>query len=144
MDKFENAKMRTFVDCALNTNACLPAQPSVAKTSPKDITSGACLAKLRPEDCVKELDANTLFRGKWEVAMGLNPLFDTHKCQRHYFKPLGHPTKDGIVATFEYRVGDGDNEFPRYGGKILKQHPKHQGLLSLRLLPEYMDYEDKW
>jgi violaxanthin de-epoxidase len=140
MDLYENAQLRAFSECAMTASGCLPPLPA---DEPARARFGAAFERVSraPPELPRSAD---LLKGKWLIALGLNPAFDTFPCEVHEFK--ADPDGKLIRAQFRYRVvRDDGSSFERSYNKLLDTpDPERPYLLRLRPTPPYLAYADQW
>lgn len=132
MDLYQSPVLDAFTDCTLTEKRCYPQLKAdvryppftnrdrtrlwqddlVAVASPKRQAAATASSSSSSSNALLVQKLRQLFDGRWYIAAGLNPTFDTFDCQTHDFVPntninISNNKKDGVViadATFAYRV----------------------------------------
>lgn len=80
------------------------------------------------------------FNGKWYIAGGLNPTFDTFDCQLHEF----HMESGKLAGNLTWRIRTPDGGFfTRSTMQKFVQDPSEPGILYNHD-NEYLHYQDDW
>ncbi|PIN19955.1 Violaxanthin de-epoxidase [Handroanthus impetiginosus] len=127
-DLFENTVVDEFNDCAVSRKKCVPRKSDVGEFPEPD-----------PAVLVQNFNIND-FSGKWFIASGLNPTFDTFDCQVHEF----HTESGKLVGNLSWRIRTPDTAFfTRSTVQKFVQDPKYPGILYNHD-NEFLHYQDDW
>ena len=103
-DLYADSAIETFNACAVSEQKCVPQR----------VDEGAY--PVPPSQALDDKFDLGKFEGRWYITAGLNPLFDTFDCQRHFF---GVPEPGKLYAKINWRIsmaGNGAGLLQRGGG----------------------------
>ena len=121
MDLYQNTLLDEFTECSLTNNRCYPPLRSDHRYPPirfndrmklwqedllvpKDTAVGTNDDAATASNTREEKYLKNLFRGRWLIAAGLNPAFDTFDCQVHeFYDPITAEVKNHKSEAYDLR-----------------------------------------
>lgn len=128
-DIFENSVVGEFNNCAVSQMSCVPQKQDEG------------LYPIPPAENLVPQFNTKLFRGRWYITAGQNPLFDIFPCQVHFFT---EPEPGTFFGQLNWRVENPDGEFfTRDALQRFVQDPQQPAHL-INHDNEYLHYKDDW
>ncbi|CEM08622.1 unnamed protein product [Vitrella brassicaformis CCMP3155] len=125
---FENEVVGKFNACAVSDKKCV--DQKMDDGSYPDI----------PYEAFKHDFDTDLFKGRWYISAGLNPIFDIFDCQVHFFDA---PSPGRIYGKLYWRITEPDGEFFTRDTVQRFVQQEDKGLL-FNHDNEYLHYQDDW